>query len=192
MCKLSIITPYYKCLSYTLKLANVLTPQLTDEVEWIIIDDGCNELELDNLATDNIIVLHLPENSGCASVPRNVGLDLAKGEYIAFIDADDMVMPNYVEKILNKINDGFDYCFIGWKSNAFTIIGTPPDWNCCVWNAIYKRDIIGNERFREDLVIAEDYDFNVRVRKGNSEIIREILYFYNDTPDSLMKRGANK
>ena len=37
--KLSIITPYYNCLEYTKKLATILEPQLTDEVEWIICDD---------------------------------------------------------------------------------------------------------------------------------------------------------
>ena len=41
--KLSIITPFYNTLSYTKKLAEVLDPQLTEEVEWIIIDDGTNE-----------------------------------------------------------------------------------------------------------------------------------------------------
>lgn len=37
--KLSIITPYYNCLEYIKKLAEVLEPQLTNEVEWIIADD---------------------------------------------------------------------------------------------------------------------------------------------------------
>ena len=41
--RLSIITPYYNTLEYTKELAKVLEPQLTDEIEWLIIDDGCNE-----------------------------------------------------------------------------------------------------------------------------------------------------
>ena len=192
MYKLSIITPYYKTLEYTKKLADVLIPQLTDETEWIIIDDGCNELELDRLVANNITIIHLEKNSGCASIPRNIGLDNAKGEYIAFIDSDDLVKPNYISTILNKIETGFDYCFIGWESHAFRIIGTPPDWNGCVWNTIYNKNIIGDKRFREDLVIAEDYDFNCRVRTGKEEMIPEVLYYYNDTPNSLMKRSGNK
>ena len=74
---LSIITPYYNRLEYIKKLAEVLEPQLDQDVEWIIIDDGCNEKELDTLKAT---VYHLPTNSGGASVPRNVGLDNAKGE----------------------------------------------------------------------------------------------------------------
>ena len=46
---ISIITPYYKTLPYIQKLAKVLEPQLTDDIEWIIIDDGCHEQELDKL-----------------------------------------------------------------------------------------------------------------------------------------------
>lgn len=195
MCKLSIITPYYNALPYIKNLANVLIPQLTKNIEWIIVDDGCNELELDNFIDNDygiVKVIHLSENSGGASKPRNVGLDNATGDYIAFIDSDDMVKPNYIVTILNKLNSDFDYCFIGWKNHVFTITGRPPAWNGCVWNTIYKREIIGDERFREDLVIAEDYDFNCRVRKGKEEIIYDVLYYYNDTPNSLMKRGSNK
>lgn len=189
--KLSIITPYYNALRYIKKLANMLEPQLAEDIEWIIVDDGCNEYELDNFHAK---VIHLPENSGGASVPRNVGLDNAKGEYIAFIDSDDLVSMDYIAQIMTKINTTeFDYCYLSWYSDSFKIIikDTPPDWNCCVWNCIYKRDLIGNERFKPELVIAEDYDFNVRVRKGKYTSITDIIYYYNNTPNSLMKRGKN-
>ena len=110
--KLSIITPFYKTLSYTKRLAEVLEPQLTDEVEWIIVDDGTNEHELDKLKAN---VIHLKENSGNAAKPRNVGLEAAKGDFVTFVDSDDLVADNYVEKIIEKINeDHFDYCYFGW------------------------------------------------------------------------------
>ena len=92
--RLSIITPYYNTLKYTLRLAEILQPQLTKEIEWIIVDDGCNEKALDNLKAK---VIHLPNNSGGASRPRNVALDIAKGDYIAFIDSDDIVRHDYIE-----------------------------------------------------------------------------------------------
>ena len=99
--KLSIITPYYKTLEHTKRLAEVLEPQLTEDVEWIIIDDGCHEKELDTLKAK---VIHLSNNSGAAGKPRNTGLDIAKGKYIAFVDSDDMVESNYIQQILKKIN----------------------------------------------------------------------------------------
>lgn len=189
--KLSIITPYYNTLSYIKKLSNILEPQLSDNIEWIIIDDGCNEVELDKFHAK---VIHLETNSGGASVPRNKGLDIAKGEYIAFIDSDDLVSADYIYQIMNKINtEDFDYCYLSWYSDAFKVIikDNPPDWNLCVWNCVYKRDLIGDERFKPELIIAEDYDFNVRVRKGKHTSITDIVYYYNDTPNSLMKRGGN-
>ena len=98
--QLSIITPYYKCYDYFTVLANILIPQLTKEVEWIIVDDGCNEVRLDQYKRDNIKIIHLETNSGGESKPRNVALDNATGKYIAFIDADDKVSRDYVFRIL--------------------------------------------------------------------------------------------
>ena len=189
--KLSIIIPYYNALPYIKKLMNMLEPQLTDKIEVIIVDDGCNEYELDKFKAK---VIHLENNSGGASVPRNIGLDNARGEYVAFIDSDDLVSADYIYQIMNKINnETFDYCYLSWYSDAFKVIieDNPPDWNCCVWNCVYKRDLIGDERFKPELVIAEDYDFNVRVRKGIHTSITDIIYYYNNTPNSLMKRGKN-
>ena len=193
MIKLSIIIPYYDRFEQINNLFGVLLPQLTDEVEVIIVDD-CSPTPLMVCDKDNRIkVIRLKENSGGASVPRNVGLDNAIGKYVAFIDSDDLVKPNYIERIIRKINKvDFDYCFISWESKANVVVieNKPPKWNMCVWNCIYKRETIGNERFNPKLKIAEDYDFNIRVRKGIKANIKDIIYYYEiDTPNSLIKQG---
>lgn len=191
MKKFSIIIPYYDRFEQINKLLAVLSPQLTDEVEVIVVDD-CSPTPL--LIMDNRIkIIRLEENSGGASVPRNVGLDNATGEYITFIDSDDLVKPNYVQSILNKIIlTSFDYCYFSWESkvNKIIIRNEPPSWNCCVWNCVYRRETIGNERFDPKLKIAEDYDFNRRVRRGKKQNILDVLYYYEiDTPNSLIKQG---
>ena len=92
-----------------------------------------------------------------------------------------------------KINkEDFDYCYYSWQSpyHIVTITDKPQDWNCCVWDCVYKRDMIGEERFNPELKIAEDYDFNKRVLKGKKANITKVLYFYNDTPNSLLKRNS--
>lgn len=193
MIKLSIIIPYYNRPDEIQKLIKALKPQLTNETEVLIVDDHSEkEIETVNIP-EQIKIIRLEENSGGASVPRNEGIEKAQGKYITFIDSDDMVEPDYIKTIIDKINsEEFDYCYISWKSKANVVIidKEPPKWNCCVWNCIYSRQLIGNERFDPKLKIAEDYDFNKRVRKGKRANITKILYYYEtDTPNSLIKQG---
>ena len=175
--KLSIITPYYKTLEYTLDLAKVLEPQLTKDTEWIIVDDGCKEKELDKLKAK---VIHLDAPSGNASKPRNIGLDNATGEYVSFIDSDDLVSNDYIDKILEKTKEEWDYCFISWdwKKGKVIINDNPPSWNTSIWNCIYKRELIGNIRFNVNKNVAEDEEFNKRVRTGIKANIIDVLYLH--------------
>ena len=185
--KLSIITPYYNTLKYIKELKNILEPQLTDEVEWIIIDDESKEKELDKM---NAKIIHLEKNSGNAAYPRNVGLDNAQGDYIAFIDSDDLISVNYINSIIKKINkEEFDYCYISWrtKNHIIMIKEEPPEWNKSIWNCIYNRKIIKDIRFDTDYNINEDGEFNKKVRKGKRTNIYKVLYYYrwDEREDSL-------
>lgn len=192
MKKLSICSPYHNALPYILELATILEPQITNEVEWVVVDDGCNEKGLDNLKAK---VIHLPTNSGGASIPRNVALENATGEYITFIDADDLITEDYIKQLLDKINnEDFDICYISWKSDVFDVVidKEPPSWNCSVWSRLYKRDVIGDIRFDPNLVIGEDYKFNASIITNNTTSIKKPIYYYRDTPGSLMKRGKNE
>lgn len=185
---LSIIIPTYNRNEYIVKLLDKLHNQMKDNVEVIVVDDH-SDIPLEKSWFKYI---YLDENSGGASVPRNVGLDNAKGRYICFVDADDMVSDDYIETILEKTKEDWDFCYISWqsKSNKVIIRDTAPAWNCCVWNSVYKRDLIRDKRFDAKLKMAEDYDFNRKVRNGKKTTITKILYYYNeDTPNSLTKQG---
>ena len=185
---LSIIIPTYNRNEYIIKLLDKLHSQIQNNVEVIVVDDH-SDIPLKNSWFKYI---YLDENSGGASIPRNKGLDIAKGEYIAFIDSDDLVSDDYIETILEKTKEDWDFCYISWqgKSNKIIIKDTVPAWNCCVWNSVYKKDLIGDKRFDPKLKMAEDYDFNRKVRNGKKANITKILYYYNeDTPNSLTKQG---
>lgn len=190
-CLISIIIPTYNRNEKLLKLLQCLQNQMQDNVEVIVVDDHSdNELKLE--FPEWLKYIRLEENSGGASVPRNIGLDNANGKYICFIDSDDMISDNYLDTIIKKTKEVWDYCYISWKSQKMNIIiyNNPPEWNCCVWNCIYKKELIGNTRFREDLKMAEDYWFNKQVRKGKKANIIETLYIYNQlSKDSLTKKG---
>lgn len=185
--QLSIITPYYNTLEYIKKLKDVLEPQLIDNIEWIIVDDGCNEKELDSFKAK---VIHLSTNSGGAGKPRNVGLDNAKGKYIAFIDSDDLVSDDYIQEVLKNLKT--DIIFISWKSKVHDIHieYNPPYWNCAVWCRVYRKRIIGNIRFREDMKIAEDWVFNQQIKYRTSRAITKQIYYYTIREGSLVRSNT--
>jgi glycosyltransferase involved in cell wall biosynthesis len=188
--KLSIIIPYYKVLDHIKKLFEVLEPQLDKDVEVIIVDDGCNEKELDKL---NAKVIHLETNSGGAGTPRNVGIEHAKGKYIAFIDADDMVTDDYISEIKKKIKEDKDIIYLSWKSEKHDVVikDKPPIWNPTVWSKVYKRELIGDIRFR-DINFAEDKHFNDKIKPESSTSIEKQIYIYNNTREESLSRGGVK
>lgn len=199
MIKLSIIIPAYNAGPYIYELYGNLKPQLTDEVEVIVVDDG-SRIPVEEMEGFKVI----RQNNQGVSAARNTGIDNAKGEYIAFIDADDCVSDSYIKTILAKIEkEHFDYCYLSWKTfgNGWryevrlnSITDKFPPFNLCVWNRIYKRDMIGDIRFNTKKPIAEDAEFirMVKEKDHKKAFISEFMYFYRaDTPNSLTKRYSN-
>lgn len=189
MVKLSIVIPYYKCYDYTKKLLDTLVPQLTDETEIILVDDGCNETRLDEFK-DKIDIIHLEQNGG-AGHSYNTGIDKATGDYIGFIDADDMVSTDYIETLLWCINDNpTDVIYMDWQDTYTGDIITRPD-NYAPWKAIYKRNII--PRFCEANKYHPDVAFYDELKeKGfNRSYTDKLLYYYNSKREgNLSDRNA--
>ena len=194
MTKLSIIIPYYKTYDETKRLMDILIPQLTEETEVFLIDDGCHDERLDQYK-EKINIIHLKENHGL-SYARNIGIKKATGEYIVFVDSDDYVSNDYIETIIDKINScEFDYCYFSWKfvnqGDTIIIKDNPPTWNLAVWNAVYKKNYV--ELFDENIRFMEDVPWQIEMRKknGKKEIINKVLYYYNDgRPGSLTSTGG--
>lgn len=175
--KLSIIIPYYNTFTLTCRVVQGLIEQLTDDVEVIVVDDGCNETQLDMFEYE-VRVIHLKENKG-VSHARNIGIKEAKGKYIAFIDSDDMVTMDYVSQLLKLIdNIQDDIIVFNWLDISNNVVVRKPN-NPSVWKAIYRKDII--PLFDETLRVREDYFFNQELdkRKSSKFYLDRVLYMYN-------------
>ena len=177
MVKLSICIPYYETYDLTVKLLEKLVPQLNDETELILVDDGCNEKRLD-IYKDKIIIKHEKENKGGAT-NTNRCIDLAKGEYVALIDSDDMVADDYVNELLKAINErDEDLIFMNWQDMANGIIVRHPS-NYAPWKCIYKREKM--PRFKDGWIYSYDVPFQEDIDKLSLSkyYIDKVLYFYN-------------
>lgn len=193
--KLSIIIPAYNADAYLPQLLATLDKQMQKGIEVIIVDDGSRI----PVQTEYKWAKVIRERNGCPGLTRNVGLDVAKGDYIAFIDADDLVTDDYIALVMEKINEGFDYCYLSWKTlpggwQCQVLIRDEKDkfpaFNLCVWNRIYKRSLIEGLRFSPKKAWSEDADFIYRLKeRGKKAFISKPIYLYrSDTPDSWTKK----
>ena len=185
MIRLSIIIPYYNTQGMTDELLRALFPQLTSETETIIVDDGSEEPYIFDEAYSNGIRYIRKKNGGVSSA-RNRGLKEAKGEYIVFIDSDDLVSGDYIEQIFKAIESNPDTVYLSWKSldgRLGKIIQSEQDefnpWNRCVWNRVFKRTYIKGLFFDESKQVAEDDDFLNRLPIPNSKTyVSKQIYLY--------------
>lgn len=176
MTKLSIIIPYYNTYDFTIKLLKELSIQYTDDIEVILVDDGCNELRFDTFKQFKII--HLDKNYG-ASYAWNRGLDIACGSYIAFIDSDDMISMDYIDVLLNAIDEhNEDVIKFAWFDTHRNVLVQQPT-NRGIWKAIYKREIC--PRFDERWKSQTDIPFDVTLKNTphTEAYVDKLLYFYN-------------
>ncbi len=197
---LSVIIPCYNAEPYINKLLDCLNPQITDEVEVIVVDDGSDV----PFKTDYKWATVIRQENGGASSARNTGIDRSKSQYLAFIDADDLVSDKYISSIIKKAKtEKFDYLYMSWKTlpdgiqmevKLNSIEDKFPEYNLCVWNRVYKRSVVGNIRFNTKKLIAEDAEFIKAIKEEGKKksFISEFMYFYRtDTENSLTKRFQN-
>ena len=177
MVKLSLVIPYFETYELTERLLDSLIVQDREEVEIILIDDGCNEKRLDGYkGFKNITIIH-QENKGTAKT-RNLGIQKAKGKYIGFIDCDDMVTADYIDVLLKAIDESpTEVINFNWLDLSENIVIRKPH-NPAMWKAIYRRDVC--PLFREDRVYGEeDVDFEAIVGKLETTYLDRVLYIYN-------------
>lgn len=182
---ISIIIPVYNVEHYIYKCLESIRSQTYKNIEIIIINDGSTDNSLSICQkfaqNDYRYILINQKNSG-ASHARNVGIELAQGKYICFVDADDWIEENYIEEIAKNIKSDIDIIFWGYtidsplgsyvhnlseglfegKASIDTIYQMKRKYEygftvtCCL-----KREIIiqNNIRFPENISLHEDIVF---------------------------------
>ena len=109
MAKISIIIPVYKVEQYLPECLDSVINQTYKNLEIICVDDGSPDNSgkiLDEYASkDNRIKVIHKENGGVSSA-RNAGLDIATGDWISFVDADDYIASDFYDKLIGSSKDG--------------------------------------------------------------------------------------
>lgn len=180
MPKISVIVPMYNLEKYLRKSLDSLISQSLIDIEIILVDDGSKDNTL-NIAKeyelkDKRIILISKENGG-VDTARNIALENASGDYIAFFDADDIMHKYMLEKIYIKaITDKCDLVVCGFKTiflnkkieltyinqnkninintinNRSKVIGDflegKSKYSYVVWNKLFKRKLIEKNSIR--------------------------------------------
>lgn len=222
MAKLSIIVPVYKVEAYLRKCIESLLNQTFKDFELILVDDGspdkCPEI-CDEYASLDSRVQVIHQNNMGVSRARNIGLENASGEWIGFVDSDDYLDLNAYEELLN-IAEGhncdvaiMDFAYVDEEGNVikareypyseelymsseeaiFKEFDIPLSIRLVMWNKIFKREVIGDIRYKENLKASEDTLVLHECLKRASKVVwvRKPLYFNVQRPGSAM-RGALK
>ena len=224
--KVSIIIPVYNCEKYIARCLESIIKQTLKEIEIICINDASGDDSFDILNNyqkkdSRIKIIHMPVNKG-AGLCRNKGLELASGEYIHFVDADDYMMLDACEKLYNHMKEkNGDICFHKIKiisenkNNESSVsqgilekydgsyIGTGlldefvknNEFFLYPWSVIFKRKLINENKLTfSSLLIGEGGEFVLKalVRAKSASVLDEVLYYYNVHEDSIMGKNSKR
>ena len=199
--KLSIIVPVYKAEEYLGECVDSLLSQTIDDYEIILVDDGSPDNSgkiADEYAAANpdmIRVLHI--DNGGQGRARNFALDIAKGEFVGFVDSDDWVTHDMYEKMYTRAAEtGADVVVCDFMERfadgreSMLPASLQDNWlgsagSSC--NKIFRRSLVGALRFPVGLWY-EDFYFSavMLLRSKHTEFIAEPLYIYRRGQESTM------
>lgn len=225
MIYLSIIIPVYNAENNLRKcLDSILNNNLIKDFEVILINDGSNDSSASickdySQKFENITFID-QTNQG-VSKSRNIGLSRSKGKYITFIDSDDYVEKDYIQNILNIVNnvDSDVYIFnsyiidnVKYKNNKSVkfnkdFVNGENDMRSvkkllfsaklnAPWDKVYRADIIKNNKiqFPEHLNLGEDFVFQLQyfLHVRKSYFLSKKLYNYQLNSSGLSGNSKSK
>lgn len=207
MTKVSIITPCYNSETFIRSTILSVQQQTLTDWEYLLVDDGSTDHSADIIRemaiNDSRIKLIQKKNGGSASA-RKLGLSMAQGEYIQFLDADDTIDINKLQRQVTLMDQkGLDVSYTDWR--LVYIDGHKDDvkgLNCnllrllSVWGTlgtlpphcfVYKREFLtqNNIAIPTQIKEREDWDFHIEVFSARPKIERLEGYcgaFYTKAP----------
>lgn len=216
--KVSVIIPVYNTAQYLPQCLDSICNQTLKNIEIICVNDGSTdnseEILKEYAAKDSRIIVVNKENSGAAD-SRNLGIDVAKGEYIGFVDSDDWVDLNYYEELYNKASaEHADFVRCPYKlsfpdeendDSLNKIIDNairekrnlkPNEHSCVVWNAIYSSHFLKTNKilFDFELPPSEDVLFTAEVtfKARNMVPLNSTYYHYRQDREGQVSRPSLK
>lgn len=198
MAKISVIIPVYNVEKYLRRCLDSVCKQTLKDIEIICVNDCSPDNSIDILQeyaeNDNRIkVINFTKNQG-VSVARNTGIDIAKGQYLAFLDSDDWLDLDFYEKLYNKaiesnsdlvianINEFRDgslrlFPFIeNIKQNKHNFMGL-------FVLGLYKKELLNKHdiKFIENITYGEDRLLPIAssMLANNVETIEDTFYYYD-------------
>ena len=204
--KISVIVPVYQVEETLDKCVESIIGQTYKNLEIILVDDGspdnCPAICDSWAEKDSRIKVIHKENGGVSSA-RNLGLDNIRGEYVTFVDSDDMIDARTLEICMSRCEgpDMLQFSFsrnvadLGTAENSEPEIFAKEDYvnnaalHKCVWGTVFSSDIIRRNRIRfdEDMKLAEDQLFVFSCMEHVERIMRlpdVLYYYYYDNPTS--------
>lgn len=210
--KVTVFIPVYNRERYIgAALASILAQSLTD-YEVLLIDDGSTDRSVEVMRAYRDPRIRIVCNGTNLGIPktRNRGLQLARGEYIALLDSDDLAHPRRLEKQVAFLDRHPDYAEVGSWGRAVDAQGRvlprvkrqpvhPEDvavqllFRCCLSNRsiMARTEILRAYGYREDYPRCQDYELHVRLAKryklGN---LPEVLVFGRVHPQQVTAQTA--
>lgn len=202
--KLSVIVPVYKAEAYLRECVDSILNQTEKDLEIILVNDGSPDSSGDICAEyvarypDKITLISL--DNGGQGRARNHGIDVAKGDFLSFIDSDDFIEPDMYELMLaaaerecadivvcdmeKRYDDGgVEYVKSALQEDPMAAVGSAS-------NKIFKRSLVGDVRFPVGLWY-EDFSFSAKLAmlSEKTAFVNEPLYIYRCGQESTMNNN---
>lgn len=216
----SVIVPIYNVEKYLVECLDSLRAQTYDKIEVIMVDDGATDssgdLAKDYSKKDSRFIYVHQENAGL-SAARNTGIAHAKGEYLSFVDSDDWVDPQFIEKLVaGALSTGadvtiggfikemdlpykvaFDNSMVYSSTSGMSILSNifTDEYFLMIlaWNKLYKSYIFNTVKFAVGKIHEDEYSVHRIIDAAHLiTATTDALYHYRIRQDSITGAGRDE